>query len=190
MKIVMAQQLIATILGADQTGTLSEIAATVSEAQCNILDSRQAIYGQEFSLTMILEGSPSAISRAECMLPALCQKLDLLSMMKRTRHHEKQNLEHLFDVEFSGEDTAGLVKEVTGFFAIRNGSISAFRQRTFKAKDNGNETMRCKFVVNMPEAENFETMEVELMQLFSALNVTGKVVDKHKKDPYENAPSW
>ena len=105
------------------------------------------------------------------MLPALCQKLDLLSMMKRTRHHEKQNLEHLFDVEFSGEDTAGLVKEVTGFFAKRNGSISAFRQRTFKAKDNGNETMRCKFVVNMPEAENFETMEVEVGSQ-TALDIT------------------
>ena len=47
------QQLIVTILGSDKTGILSEIASTVSEAQCNILDSRQAIYGQEFSLTMI-----------------------------------------------------------------------------------------------------------------------------------------
>ena len=74
--------------------------------------------------------------------------------------------------------------------SIRSSAGPISRQRTFKAKDNGNETMRCKFVVNMPEAENFETMEEELMQLFSALNVTGKVVDKHKKDPYENAPSW
>ena len=65
------QQLIVTILGSDKTGILSEIASTVSEAQCNILDSRQAIYGQEFSLTMILEGSQSAITRAECAVPPL-----------------------------------------------------------------------------------------------------------------------
>ncbi|MEC7082918.1 MAG: ACT domain-containing protein, partial [Pseudomonadota bacterium] len=49
-------QLIVTILGTDKSGILSEIATTVSEAQCNILDSRQAIYGKEFSLTMIIEG--------------------------------------------------------------------------------------------------------------------------------------
>lgn len=184
----MAQQLIVTILGSAQAGTLSEIASTVSAANCNILDSRQAVYGTEFSLTMIVEGSASAISRLECQIPTVCQKRDLLSLMKRTSQHEKQNLEHLFDVEFSGTDNAGLVKSVTGFFAERNGAINAFRQRTFSNTDTT--TMRCKFVVNMPETEDFQTMEQELMALFETLNVSGKVVDKHKKDPYENTTSW
>jgi len=174
------QQLIVTILGTDKPGILSEIASTVSEAHCNILDSRQAIYGKEFSLTMILEGNQSAITKAECALPPLCQRLDLLSMMKRTSHHEKQNLEHLFHVEFSGEDTAGLIKSVTGFFAQRNASISAFRQTTFKKGNTDKETMRCKFVVNIPNSEDCNTLEPELMTLFSNLNVTGKVVDKQE----------
>ena len=93
-------QLIVTVLGTDKSGILSEIASTVSEAQCNILDSRQAIYGREFSLTMIIEGTQPAVTKAECILPAVFQRLDLLSMMKRTSHHEKQNLEHLFNVEY------------------------------------------------------------------------------------------
>lgn len=183
-------QLIVTILGTDKSGILSELASTVSEAQCNILDSRQAIYGREFSLTMIIEGTQSAITKAECILPSVCQRLDLLSMMKRTSHHEKQNLEHLFNVEFSGEDTAGLIKSVTGFFAERNASISAFRQRTFKASTSMNESMRCKFVVNMAESEDFEKLENELMALFASLNVTGKVIDTHKKDANENVTGW
>ena len=95
-------QLIVTILGTDKTGILSELASTVSEAQCNILDSRQAIYGKEFSLTMILEGSQPAITKAECLIPPVCQRLDLLSMMKRTSHHAKQNLEHLFQRHLPG----------------------------------------------------------------------------------------
>ncbi|MDO6569109.1 ACT domain-containing protein [Alteromonas sp. 1_MG-2023] len=183
-------QLIVTILGTDKTGILSEIATTVSEAQCNILDSRQAVYGQEFSLTMIIEGSQSAITRAECTVPPLCQRLDLLSMMKRTSHHEKQNLDHLFHVEFSGEDTAGLIEAVTGFFAKRNASISAFRQATYKAAKCVNECMRCKFVVNMPASEDFAALESELTALFEELNVTGKVVDKHIKESNEHASSW
>jgi len=191
MWIYMPQhQLIVTILGTDKNGILSAIAAAVSEAQCNILDSRQAIYGKEFSLTMILEGSQPAITKAECVLPAVCQQFDLLSMMKRTSHHAKQNLEHLFHVEFSGEDTSGLIKSVTGFFAERNASISAFRQTTFKNANCDNEAMRCKFVVNMPAGEDFAALEAELMALFTVLNVTGKVVDKHKKDPNEDTASW
>ena len=111
-------QLIVTIVGTDKSGILSEIATSVAEAQCNILDSRQAIYGREFSLTMIIEGTQSAITKAECTLPALFQRLDLLSMRKRTSHHEKQNLANLLNVEFSGEDTAGLIKAVTGFLSL------------------------------------------------------------------------
>ncbi|GFD88869.1 glycine cleavage system transcriptional repressor [Alteromonas sp. McT4-15] len=183
-------QLIVTILGTDKSGILSEIASTVSEAQCNILDSRQAIYGREFSLTMIIEGTQSAITKAECILPALFQRLDLLSMMKRTSHHEKQNLEHLFNVEFSGEDAAGLIKSVTGFFAERHAMISAFRQRTFKDKVTGKDNMRCKFVVSLPASDNLDALESDLMALFATLNVTGKVVDKQKKDPNENVTGW
>ena len=179
-----------TFRGKDKSGILSEIATTVSEAQCNILDSRQAIYGKEFSLTMIIEGTQSAITKAECILPALFQRLDLLSMMKRTSHHEKQNLAHLFNVEFSGEDAAGLIKAVTGFFAERHAMISAFRQRTFKDKTSGKDNMRCKFVVSLPSNENVDALESDLMALFASLNVTGKVGDKQKKDPNENVTSW
>ncbi|MCW8092417.1 glycine cleavage system protein R [Alteromonas sp. ASW11-130] len=186
----MKQQLIVTILGTDKGGILSQIAATVSEVQCNILDSRQAIYGKEFSLTMILEGSHTAITRAECTLPAVCQRLDLLSLMKRTSHHEKQNLEYLFNVEFSGADTAGLVQAVTGFFAERNTSISAFRQRTFRDPSTQQETMRCKFVVNAPNSVDFHEIETALKALFEKLNVTGKVTDKQKKEENDHTTSW
>ena len=183
-------QLIVTIVGTDKSGILSEIATSVAEAQCNILDSRQAIYGREFSLTMIIEGTQSAITKAECTLPALFQRLDLLSMMKRTSHHEKQNLANLLNVEFSGEDTAGLIKAVTGFFAERHAMISAFRQRTFKDKTSGKDTMRCKFVVSLPASENLYALESDLMALFETLNVTGKVVNKQKKEHNENVTSW
>ncbi|QPG06887.1 glycine cleavage system transcriptional repressor [Salinimonas marina] len=186
----MKQQLIVTILGTDRSGILSELATLMSEAQCNILDSRQAIYGQEFSLTMILEGEHIAITRAECLIPGLCQRLDLLSMMKRTRHHAKQNLEHLFDVEFQGEDAAGLIKAVTGFFAQRQASISAFRQRVYQDADGSYQEMRCKFVVNAPDSINFDELQKDLMALFDSLNVTGKVVDKHNKETHEHTTSW
>lgn len=186
----MKQQLIVTILGTDRSGILSEISTLVSEAHCNILDSRQAIYGKEFSLTMILEGNHTAITKAECLLPPLCQRLDLLSMMKRTSHHEKQNLEHLFDVEFSGTDAAGQLKAVTGFFAQRQLSISAFRQRVDTDGDSGSDIMRCKFVVTAPDTVDFQQLQSEVMALFESLSLSGKIVDKYSKESYEHTTSW
>lgn len=185
----MQHQLIVTFLGTDRSGIFSEIAALVAESQCNILDSRQAVYGTEFSLTMIVEGSHSAITKAECMLPAFCQKHQLLSMMKRTKHHVKQNLEHLFDVSFSGPDNAGLIRSVTRFFADRSASISAFRQQTF-LDPHGHQQMRCKFVVTIEDSVDFAELEKALMSLFVELNVSGKVTDKIRKEQHEDTPSW
>ena len=174
----MNHQLIVTILGTDRSGILSEIADTVSDAHCNILDSRQAIYGKEFSLTMIIEGSHQAITRAELAIPPVCQRLDLLSMMKRTSHHEKQNLDHLYDVEYSGVDSHGLLRSVTRFFAERNVSISAFRQRTFTNKQSGQEMMRCKFIVNTPDTLDIALLRQEADELFFSIGLTGSITRK------------
>ncbi|MBU3022800.1 glycine cleavage system protein R [Aestuariibacter sp. A3R04] len=178
----MNHQLIVTILGTDKSGILSEIAGAVSESQCNILDSRQAIYGKEFSLTMIIEGTHQAVTRAELTLPTLCQHLGLLSVLKRTSHHEKQNLSHLYDVSFSGEDSPGLLRTVTGFFADRHVSINAFRQSTDVDKCKNQTTVRCKFVVSVPDDIDFEQLKHELDTLYASLNLTGAVVDKYKGD--------
>ena len=174
----MNHQLIVTILGTDRSGILSEIAETVSDAHCNILDSRQALYGKEFSLTMIIEGTHQAITRAELAIPPVCQRLDLLSMMKRTSHHEKQNLDHLYDVEFSGTDSHGLLRAVTRFFAERQVSISAFRQRTFTDKASGKEMMRCKFIVNTTDSLDIEQLRQEADELFASIGLTGKITKK------------
>ena len=184
---MMKSQLIVTILGTDRSGILSEIATTVSDANCNILDSRQAIYGRDFSLTMILEGTSPAIARAESLIPPLCQRNDLLSMMKRTSQHEKQNLECLFDVEFSGEDVSGLMRSVTGFFAERHVTISAFRQKTFFDQATQTQHMKCKLVVSVGQDNDISELESSLQTLFKSLNLTGQLKDTHTKEYDENA---
>lgn len=178
----MNHQLIVTILGTDKSGILSEIAGAVSDLQCNILDSRQAVYGKEFSLTMIIEGTHQAITRAELTLPQLCQHLGLLSVLKRTSHHEKQNLSYLYDVSFSGKDSPGLLGIVTSFFADRHVSISAFRQSTDVDKQKQQTAVRCKFVVSVPDDVDLEQLKCDLDTLYASLNLTGAMVDKYKGD--------
>ena len=99
-------------------------------------------------------------------------------MMKRTSHHEKQNLDHLYDVEYSGVDSHGLLRSVTRFFAERNVSISAFRQRTFTNKQSGQEMMRCKFIVNTPDTLDIALLRQEADELFSSIGLTGSITRK------------
>lgn len=175
----MKQQLIVTILGANNVGILSELSNTVSETTCNILDSRQAIYGQDFSLTMILEGSQSAITKAEIRIPQTCQRLDLLSMMKRTTRHCKQNLEHLIDVEISGQDTPGVIHKVTTLLAKFDAAISALRQKTFTDQDSQTEMMKVKLVASVPSDAKLELLNQEFDALINSLSLHGKITENH-----------
>ncbi|WP_026374978.1 glycine cleavage system protein R [Aestuariibacter salexigens] len=185
----MQTQLIMSIMGTDRPGALSSIASAVSDLGCSILDSRQAIYGQDFSVTMILEGSHSAITRAELTLPSVCHSLDLLAMMKRTSQHSKQNLDHLLDVEFSGRDAVGLLKTMTQFFSDRDVSISALRQKAYADETHG-VAMRCKLVVNAADSCDIEALQQDFAELLEAHGLVGKIVDKQQKENHENTSDW
>ncbi|MDU0354968.1 ACT domain-containing protein [Paraglaciecola aquimarina] len=178
----MNQQLIITILGADQIGVLSTLADTVSGVGCNILDSRQAIYGQDFSLTMIIEGSPTAISRAECLLPQTCQKHNLLSLMKRTTKHNKQNLESLVDVVIRGKSSPGLIDHITHFFSTYKISVSAFRFKFIDDENNKsaeNLDMKCKMVISIPHQLIVSEIEQAFQKLLLPLNLKGEFKQNH-----------
>jgi glycine cleavage system transcriptional repressor len=158
---------------------LSAIAETVCEVGCNILDSRQAVFGQDFSLTMIIEGSQAAIAKAEFAIPQTCQKLELLSLMKRTKQHCKQNLEHIADVVIMGENAKGVIKKITAFFAHYTVSVSAFRLTTLQQSPAEPEQMKCKMVVSIPHTISADEVEYYFLVLMRELNLQGSIKQNH-----------
>ncbi|MBC3767476.1 glycine cleavage system protein R [Neptunicella marina] len=171
----MKQQLIVTILGTDQVGILSALSNTMSESGCNILDSRQAIYGHDLCLTMIIEGEHAAITRAELNLPAVCQKFDLLSIMKRTREHHRQDLTRLANVEFVGLDAIGIIHKVTNFFVSHNIAVSAFRQHTFTEKSTQAKMLKVKMVISLPDTADAEAIVKWFSAYLDELELIGTI---------------
>ncbi len=177
--LCMNQQLIVTILGSNDVGILSELANAVSDTGCNILDSRQAIYGEDFSLTMILEGNQTNITKAEIRVPQTCQRLDLLSVLKRTKRHCKQNLEHIIDVEISGQDKQGAIHRVTTLLTQHQAAISALRQKTYTDQDCQVEHMKIKFVASVPPDLDMTQLQNEFDTLLNDLSLDGKISENH-----------
>lgn len=178
----MSQQLVVTILGTDKFGMLSAIANTVCDVGCNILDSRQAVFGQDFSLTMIIEGTQAAIANAEFAIPQTCHKLELLCLLKRTKRHCKQNLEHIADVVITGENANGAIKKITGFFAQFTISVSAFRLKTAKSANElnvGPDLMTCKMVVSIPHSISVTEVDIAFQSLLQELNLQGSINQNH-----------
>ena len=61
----MSQYLVLNAMGADRTRSVSELTKLACECGCNIIDSRMAIFGLEFTLIMLLNGSAKAINQIE-----------------------------------------------------------------------------------------------------------------------------
>ena len=84
----MTQNLVITALGSNSPGIVHKLIGHVSNCGCNIVDSRLAIFGNEFTLIMLLSGEWNAMIQLESSLPLKSQELDLITMMKRTERHD------------------------------------------------------------------------------------------------------
>ncbi|USD65946.1 ACT domain-containing protein [Vibrio sp. SCSIO 43136] len=173
----MLQHLVLTAVGSDRPGISNLITHLVTDAGCNIVDSRIAVFGSEFTLIMLLSGNSNALTRVETTLPLFGQQHDLLTMMKRTATHEVAD--HCYRVEafVESDDKLGLTETFTQFFAERNIGLSTLSAQTINK--NKIATSSDKFqiaIVALVESDcNLMQLEEEFLSLCTESNVLGNI---------------
>ncbi|WP_054014045.1 glycine cleavage system protein R [Pseudoalteromonas sp. R3] len=163
------QQLVLTAIGEDRSGIVSELTKLVSECNCNIIDSRIAILGNEFTFIMLLSGDMAAISRVEHTLPTKGMELGLLTMMKRTASHQQNEFSAGYTLEYNGLDAPGTLSKVTRFFAEQNISICSLKSDTYEEGDALH--MRCEIEVNIPIEVDADAFKIQFEHLSNSLNL-------------------
>ena len=172
----MSQYLVLTAMGADRTGSVSELTKLASECGCNILDSRMAIFGLEFTFIMLLNGDSKAINQIEAKIPATAAALELVTMMKRTSGYQSLNFTQHYQAEYAGIDQPGILKAMTAFFATRKIDISSLKSEIDPQTNN----MSACISFALTESINIEDIESEFLQLCEQIAVQGCI----KKAPY------
>ncbi|PCI61441.1 MAG: transcriptional regulator [Gammaproteobacteria bacterium] len=165
----MSQYLVLTAIGADRTGIVSELTKLACECGCNILDSRMAIFGNEFSFIMLLNGNSRSINQIELRLPKLAHSLELITMMKRTSGYKKRNLTQHFEVTYAGIDQPGVLKAVTAFFAARKIDISSLNSHI----DINNNQTNSHILIALTDKVSIDHLENEFLQLCEQIGVQG-----------------
>lgn len=183
----MQEQLIINVLGPNSMDALNNIAAQISQRNCNILDSRHAQYGTDFSLTMIVSGSTNDITLLEIELSHLCVSLSLLCMLKRTSNHQKQNIGQYIHLVFSGQDAPGVMQKISHTLSDLGVAIHALRQKTI-AQDN-TRILRCKIVLSASQDTDLELFDTKIKALLHGLGLHGQIT--HNNDADNNyMESW
>jgi glycine cleavage system transcriptional repressor len=168
----MPQQLVVTAIGTDRTGIVSKLARLVTDCNCNIIDSRMAIFGGEFTFIMLLAGDLAAISRIEHLLPGQGLELDLTTMTKRTSAHQRKAVAAHYVLEYHGPDRVGTLGAITGLLANRQVYIGSLQSES-KADAQGNSVMHTMMTLELPEGELPQHIETDVMALLAEMNLTG-----------------
>jgi len=171
----MSQYLVLTAMGADRSGCVSELTKLASECECNILDSRMALFGSEFTFIMLLNGDARAINKIEIKLPQVAHNLDLITMMKRTSGHRTFDLVKHYQAKYAGIDQPGVLKTMTAFFATRKIDISSLKSE-INPKTN---YMSADISFALTEKISFDELEHDFLELCQQIDVQGCIKESN-----------
>lgn len=167
----MSEYLVLSAMGADRTGSVSELIKLACSCGCNILDSRMAIFGLEFTFIMFLTGDAKAINKIEAKIPLIAQKLELITMMKRTSGYNKTAFTQHYQVAYAGIDQPGILKSVTAFLAARNIDISSLKSDI----DPDTNQMCAQILIALTESDSVEIIESDFFQLCQQIDIQGTI---------------
>lgn len=171
----MSEYLVLTVMGPDRTGSVSSLTKLASECSCNIVDSRMAIFGLEFTMIMLLNGTSKAIAQLESKLPAVAIKLELITMMKRTSDYKRQDFTDHYQVEYAGIDQPGVLKAMTAFFAARNIDISSLKSEINPSTNQTNATI----LIALTKETAIKQLESDYFALCEQIDVQGTITKCH-----------
>jgi len=165
---ISTQYLVLTAIGKNKTGLVSELTGLVAQCQCNVVDSKMAIFGSEFTMIMLLAGDAASLVQLEMQLPPLAMELDLLTMMKRTTRHQDQSTDKYL-VLLQGPDQSGTIKQLTSYLADHEIDISSLKSDTFLKDEQ--EWQSAEIVVELPKPDDFEHFSLDFEKQCQALNM-------------------
>lgn len=167
----MTQNLVITALGSNNPGIVHKLIGHVSHCGCNIVDSKLAIFGNEFTLIMLLSGEWNAMMQVESSLPLKSQELDLITMMKRTEQHQPVEYDHTVEFSISIPDSTGLIERFTLCFTKHNINLAAFKSAVNPANEaNSSDLLEAHFTLNTMRDCDLNQLEHELAELCTELN--------------------
>lgn len=162
----MNNYLVVTAMGTDRPGIVNELTKLVTHTHCNIVDSRLAVFGNEFTLILLLSGEWNAITRFETDLSIRSAQLELITIMKRTSEHQLINYEGQVSIKLDGEDAPGCIGKFTEYLATAGIDLCSFRT---KAKSG---YQRIEILINLTKNTDYPKLQQHFDALASDLSLT------------------
>ena len=163
--------LVITASGDDQVGLVQRFTVRITEAGCNIEDSRMALLGGQFAIIMLVSGRWDALTKLEDRLVPLGEELGLSILHKRTRAAERKTPLVPYRVNVVAMDHPGIVHNLADFFARQNINIEELITDTYPAPHTGTQMFSVNITVGIPADMHLPTLRGDFFDYCDNLNL-------------------
>ncbi|MEM7081872.1 MAG: ACT domain-containing protein [Pseudomonadota bacterium] len=167
----MTHFVLISAVGADRTGLVHDLTATVLDCGGNIVESRMATLGTQFATLILVSGNWHTLAKLESELETLNRQSELSVSCRRTENMPpKQNLLP-YSVDLVSLDETGIVHAVSGFFGSRNIAIAELATHCRAAPHTGANLFEMQIIVNIPSTLHIARLRDEFAEFCDEINV-------------------
>jgi glycine cleavage system transcriptional repressor len=163
--------LVLTASGEDRIGLVERFSSRITEAGCNIEESRMAALGGQFAILMRVAGSWAAISKLEGQFEATGRELGLSIVHARTRKQPPAKPVVPYQVEVIALDHPGIVHSLARFFSNHGINIEELETDTYPAPHTGAPMFSARITVGLPADAHISTLRGEFLDYCDDLNL-------------------
>ncbi|WP_435104857.1 glycine cleavage system protein R [Arhodomonas sp. AD133] len=163
--------LVISALGEDRPGLVDELTRLISEAGCNIEESRMTVLGGEFAAIALVAGRWNQLAKLETTLPGLQRRLGLTVETRRTERSRREGELLPYTVEVVCLDQPGVVHQLSNFFGLREIAIRDLATTTYSAAYTGTPMFSVHMTVDVPARMQIARLREDFLDFCDELNL-------------------
>lgn len=167
----MSQLIVLSVLGTDRPGIVKDISKSILDCGGNIEESRMTSLGAEFAVLMLISGNWHTPTKLEKALDQLSKEHNLSINLKKTGARNDHEDCIPYGVDVICLDQAGIVFNLSEFFASRDIEISDLVTRRYAAPHTGAPMFSVQMTVSIPAAAPIGQLRDDFHDLCEQLNL-------------------
>ena len=152
-------------------GLVEKLASQITEAGCNVEESRMVILGGHLGLIMRATGSWNALAKLEGQLESTAKQLGLTLNHHRTRDKERVQAAVPYQIDVVALDHDGILHSLARFFSGRGINIEEVQTNTYPAPHTGAPMFSLNMMVSIPAEVHIPALREDFLEYCDDLNL-------------------
>jgi glycine cleavage system transcriptional repressor len=164
-------QIILTAIGPDQVGLVEKISQFISRNDCNIEDSKMAVFCGEFAIILLISGEASGLARIRKDYRVIEAECSLSATIKSPTARRTGPLFLPYTLTATCMDHPGIVYQISGMLSNLGVNIESMETKTYSAPVSGTPLFQLEAQISIPVHANINQLRDSLEELQREENI-------------------